>query len=312
MKYHQLRAFCAVSESGTLARAAERLYVAPTALSMQIAQLEEHLSGELFDRSTKPMSLTALGRFFLPRARELLNLGERLEQDTRDIATGRGGWLSIGFTRSLIYSILPMTVRAFRRGHPTVRTELVELLTESQIGQLRSERIQIGLSRLTRPVDPPPGFKHTLLFNDPLVAALPYQPGSKIPPIVELSTLQSLPLISFPKDSLSGYPEFVRSSLRAAGIEPRVEHEAIEIHTALGLVAADLGYAMVGASVAHRGPRDVCFRRVSSMVDQTRVVAVTREDEQNPLVASMLELLEKFAVSGPSRQSQRSNAAIHK
>lgn len=302
MKLNQIRAFCEVSDCGTLARAAERLFIAPTALSMQIAQLEEYLGGPLFDRRSKPMTLTALGRFFLPRARELLNYQQRLEQDTRDMATGRRGWLSIGFTRSLIYSLLPMTVRAFRREQPEVKVELVEMLTESHASQLRNERIHIGLSRLTRPEEPPPGLRYTLLFEDRLVAAVPMprHEGKRRP--LELASVRAMPLISFPKDTESGYPEYVRSALRAAGVVPETEHEAIEIHTALGLVAAGIGYAVVGASVAQRGPNDVRFIQIPALEHRTQVVAVTREDEQSPLVVSLVRLLKQFSKQ-PARGS---------
>ena len=173
MKFNQIRCFCEMAGSGTLARAAERLFVAPTAISMQISQLEQQLGGELFDRSVKPMALTALGRFFLPRARELLAMGHRLEQDARDVATGKRGWLGIGFVRSLIYSVVPAAVQAFRLQHPDVKIDLVELLSEDQPAQLRNERIQIGLSRHTGPTPPPADLKHTLLFEDPFVAAVP-------------------------------------------------------------------------------------------------------------------------------------------
>lgn len=295
MKLNQIRAFCEVAELGTLARASERLFLAPTAISTQITQLEEHLGGPLFDRTTKPMTLTALGRFFLPRARELLNYEQHLEQDTRDMATGRRGWLTIGFTRSLIYSVLPMTVRAFRSEQPEVNVELVEMLTETHVSQLRKERIQIGLSRLTDPREPPPGLKHTILFEDPLIIAMPMHKSDSKRRTVEPADLKRMPLISFPKDSESTYPKYVRSALRAAGVMLETEHEANEIHTALGLVAAGLGYAVVGASVAQRGPTDVRFMRLRSLKHQTQVVALTLDSEQNLLSNSMVRLLKKFA-----------------
>jgi LysR family transcriptional regulator, benzoate and cis,cis-muconate-responsive activator of ben and cat genes len=72
MNFRQLRYFCEVVEAGSAVHAAERLHVAPTAISMQLAQLEAHLGGELFDRTRRPMEPTALGKFFYPRAKELL------------------------------------------------------------------------------------------------------------------------------------------------------------------------------------------------------------------------------------------------
>lgn len=291
MNFRQLRYFCEVADSGTLARAAERLFVAPTAISMQIAQLEEGLGGTLFDRTARPMKLTPLGLFFLPRARELLANGQRLEEETRDVASGKSGWLGIGFVRSLLNSVLTDAVRAFRQRHPDVKLDLVELLSEHQPAQLRSGRIHIGLSRFAGPQEPPPDLRHELLFEDPFVIALPAEHRAAKRGKVSLAELSGLPLISYPKDPQSSFAQHVIGQLRALGMQPRVGHEAIEIHTALGLVAAGLGYAVVGASVAQRAQSDVAFVRLPALKALTTVVAVTRADEEGPLVTSMLTTL---------------------
>lgn len=291
MNFRQLRYFCEVVESGTLARAAERLFVAPTAISMQISQLEEGLGGELFDRTVKPMVLTTLGQFFLPRARELLAQSQQLEQDTRDVATGKRGWLGIGFVRSLLYSVLPSAVRAFRLKHPDVKIELIELLSEHQPAQLRNGRIHMGLSRFTGPVEPPADLRHIFLFEDRFVAAIPAQHPLARQPAVSLSELAELPLISYPKDPYSSFARHVLSVLHAAGARPLVGHEANEIHTALGLVTAGLGYAVVGASVAERGQSDVVFVDLPEIQARTTVLVVTRADEESLLVTSMLATL---------------------
>ncbi len=292
MNLKQVRYFCEVVDSGTLSRAAERLFVAPTAISMQMAQLEDTLGGALFDRSVKPMVLTTLGQFFLPRAREWLALAHQLEQVTKDVAIGKTGWLGIGFVRSLMYSIVPKAVRLFRAQHPDVKLELVELLSEEQPEQLRSGRIHIGLARHTRIEEPPSDFRYQLLFEDPFVAAVPAQHALAQKGKASLKSLSALPLIVFPKNPSSSFAAHVVSMVNAAGIEPRIGNEAIEIHTALGLVAAGMGYSIMGASVADRGPHDVVFLEVPELRATTRVVAVTRIQESAPLVASMLSILE--------------------
>ncbi|MDQ0012859.1 DNA-binding transcriptional LysR family regulator [Variovorax boronicumulans] len=292
MNFRQLRYFCEVADSGTLARAAQRLFVAPTAISMQISQLEEGLGGALFDRAVKPMTLTPLGRFFLPRARELLADRQRLEEDTRDVASGKSGWLGIGFVRSLLNSVLPAAVRAFRLKHPDVKLDLVELLSEHQPAHLRSGRIHIGLSRFAeQQISPPADLRHVPLFDDPFVVAVPTDHRGAKRGSVSLAELSKLPLISYPKDPQSSFAQHVLARLHEAGVQPRVGHEAIEIHTALSLVAAGLGYAVVGASVAQRAQSDVAFVRLAALKACTSVVAVTRVDEEGPLVASMLKTL---------------------
>lgn len=291
MNLRQLRYFCEVADCGTLSRAAERLHVAPTALSMQITQLEARLGGALFDRAVKPMALTALGRFFLPRARALLQDGQRLEQESRDLASGKSGWLGIGFVRSLLNSMLPSALRAFRRAHPDVKLDLIEMLSEHQPAQLRSGRIHLGLSRYAIAPEPVADLRHTTLFEDPFVVALSAQHPLARRRRLVVADLAALPLISYPKDPQSSFAQNVLGVLQTAGAQPRVGHEAIEIHTALALVAAGLGYAVVGASVAERGQSDVVFLPLPALKARTIVLAVRRIDEENPLAAQMLATL---------------------
>lgn len=106
MNIKQLRYFCEVVEAGNANLAAQKLFVAPTAISMQISQLEDHLGGKLFDRRSRPMALTSLGAFFYPKARTLLSDTALLETEAKGIAAGKLGWLSIGFVRSTFFSVL--------------------------------------------------------------------------------------------------------------------------------------------------------------------------------------------------------------
>ena len=76
---------------------------------------------------------------------------------------------------------------------------------------------------------------------------------------VAIAALAELPRISTPKDPLSSFAAHVLSILHEAGSQPRVGHQAIEIHTALGLVAAGLGYARLGAAIAAHGHNAVVF-----------------------------------------------------
>lgn len=306
MNFRQLRYFCEVVDSGTLAWAAERLFVAPTAISMQIAQLERDFGGELFDRSVKPMALTPLGKFLLPRARELLEMGQRVEQETCDMASGKSGWIGIGFVRSLLYSVLPDAVRAFRLTHPDVKVELIEMLSEQQPIQLRNGRIHIGLSRLTHVIEPPTDMRHTILFEDPFVAAIPTQHPLAKRRTLCLQDLADVPLISYPKDPYSSFAHHVMSVLAAGGIRPKLGNEAIEIHTALRLVASGLGYALVGASVAALEQSGVTFIALNDLQAKTTVLAVTRADEDSALASAMMSTLTSLPRPNAPTRSLRS------
>jgi DNA-binding transcriptional LysR family regulator len=143
------------------------------------------------------------------------------------------------------------------------------------------------------------------LFDDPYVAAVPAaSPIARLrrPALADLATM---PFIAFPKDPASAYASEVMSMLHAVGVRPRVAHEAIEIHTALGLVAAGLGFTVVGASVAMRGPSDVAMLPMPGLASKTRVLAVTRANEDGELVASMLRTLTEISAEQALRTPKR-------
>ncbi|MDO8032847.1 LysR family transcriptional regulator [Janthinobacterium sp. SUN128] len=291
MNLRQLRYFCEVVEAGSAAHAAERLHVAPTAISMQLGQLETHLGGELFDRSRRPMEPTPLGRFFYPRAKELLQQTARLDDEAKGLATGSHGWLGIAFTRSATFSVLPRAIRQFRAAYPQVQLDLVEALSEYQPAQLRQGRIDIGLSRFIGPCEAPPDLCHAVTLDDPLVAALPLHHRLAGRTSLRAAELADIPFILYPKDPISPFGQQIVAALKAAGAEPAVAYSAVEIYTALSLVAAGLGATLVARSIAENNRTDVVFLPVDDIATSTTVVAVTRADEKSRLVAAFLEIL---------------------
>jgi LysR family transcriptional regulator, benzoate and cis,cis-muconate-responsive activator of ben and cat genes len=270
MNLRQLRYFCEALDAGSATAAAGRLHVAPTAISMQITQLEDILGGELFDRSRRPMTLTALGRFLYPRAKELLSTLDRLEEDACNIAAGRSGWLAVGYTRSSIFSFLPQAVRTFREGHPQVQFELITMLSEHQPEQLLAGRIQVGIARSIGVIGHPFSRRKAIRA-------------------VELT---DTPFVMYPKGIESRFADQVIMLLREAGARPVIAHEAREIHTALGLVASGLGCCLAGQSVSVGSRRDVVFVRVADLQpDASTVFAVTKAREVDRIAQLFLQTL---------------------
>jgi LysR family transcriptional regulator, benzoate and cis,cis-muconate-responsive activator of ben and cat genes len=292
MNLRQLRYFCETLDAGSATAAAGRLHVAPTAISMQITQLEDLLGGELFDRSRRPMTLTALGRFLYPRAKELLSTLDRLEEDACDIAAGRSGWLAVGYTRSSIFSFLPQAVRTFREGHPQVQFELITMLSEHQPEQLLAGRIQVGIARSIGAVAPQTSLVYTKLFDDPFYLVVPIGHPFSRRKAIRAVELTDTPFVMYPKGIESRFADQVIMLLREAGARPVIAHEAREIHTALGLVASGLGCCLAGQSVSEGSRRDVVFVRVADLQpDASTVFAVTKAREVDRIAQLFLETL---------------------
>ncbi len=86
LNYHHLRHFWAVAREGGLTRAAQRLNIAPSALSTQLRLLEEALGQALFERRNKRLELTEAGRIALDHAETIFRTGDEL----LDTLKGRG------------------------------------------------------------------------------------------------------------------------------------------------------------------------------------------------------------------------------
>ena len=291
MNLKQLKYFCQIVESGSAALAAEKLFIAPTAISMQLNQLEQTLGGELFDRKKRPMELTSLGVYFYPRAKELLVELTRLENETKNIATGKQGWLSIGFTRSTILSLLPETLRLFKENYPFVHLDLVEALSEYQIDYLKNGKINIGISRFIEPIPQQSEFNETILIHDPFVAVLPINHPLAQKKQLKIEEVASIPFITYPKDVKSSFIQKLISTIQLTGNNIAIAYEAVEIHTALSLVSSGLGVTFVGKSVAKNNRNDVVFIPISDLTQGTTMIAYTRKGESNPLVNNFLDIL---------------------
>ncbi|RYY82216.1 MAG: LysR family transcriptional regulator, partial [Comamonadaceae bacterium] len=132
---------------------------------------------------------------------------------------------------------------------------------------------------------------YTELFEDPLVGAVPLQHALAARETLVAADFDALPYIGYPKDANSRFSRQVLALLQAAGARPRMGHDAKEIHTALGLVAAGLGATVVGRSVAANNRTDVRFLPIADVREASRVLAVRKANAPNVLADAFLQVL---------------------
>src|SRR5271169_1424041 len=107
MEFHQLRYFCAVADTSSFSRAADRCHVSQPSLSQQILKLESELGGRLFDRLGRSVRLTELGQAFLPRARSVLRELEAARGDVAEPKDSIGGSVTVGVIPTVAPYFLP-------------------------------------------------------------------------------------------------------------------------------------------------------------------------------------------------------------
>jgi DNA-binding transcriptional LysR family regulator len=124
-----LRSFATVAEVGGVTRAAARLNLTQSAVSMQLKRLEESINQPLLDRSGRGVALTAQGEQLLSYAKRMLVLND--EALGRMTAEAWEGEIVFGAPHDVVYPHIPSVLSRFARSHPRVRVTLVSSVTRA-------------------------------------------------------------------------------------------------------------------------------------------------------------------------------------
>jgi DNA-binding transcriptional LysR family regulator len=289
MELRHLRYFVTVAQERNFTRAAEKLHIAQPPLSRQIQQLEEELGLALFDRDSRPLRTTEAGRLFFEHATQVLERVEGMRAMMRRLQNAERPRFVIGFVASTIYAALPNLIRRFRAAAPEVDISLVEIVSLEQIAALKEGRIDVGFGRI-RFDDP--AVRRDVLREERLVAALPLghplllQDGP-----LSLARLAEEPLIIYPRQPRPSYADQVISLFHDHGLEPQVVHEARELQTAVGLVAAEVGIAIVPISVQRLRRDDVIYRELDDPAITSPIIMSRRVGDRSPQLAVMSRVI---------------------
>ena len=135
-----------VARTGSVRKTAERLNVSASAISRQIAALEEALETQLFDRSRRRLTLTAAGEILIGHVRETLKGMNRAEAMMEDLKGLRRGVVTIALMSGLAANLLPRAVGRFQRANPGVSVRMMLMTTGDDIrNAVRAGEADMGL-----------------------------------------------------------------------------------------------------------------------------------------------------------------------
>src|ERR1700684_4698653 len=143
MEFHQLRYVCAIADTGTFSRAAERCQISQPSLSQQVLKLEAELGTKLFARRGRSIRLTEAGRAFIPRARTILEQMEAARSTAADQNTDFRGSVTVGVIPTVAPYLIPSYAAGFAKKYPDAKLRIVEETT-SVLGEgLRRPRVVV-------------------------------------------------------------------------------------------------------------------------------------------------------------------------
>ncbi len=288
MELRHLRYFVAVAEELHFGRAAERLFIAQPPLSQQIQQLEREIGVTLFERTSRRVQLTPAGEVFLRDARQILSGVTDAVQGAKRAARGETGWLGIGFAASATYDLLPSVLHDFREQFPAIELSLAEQNAAEQSAALHGRSIHVGFAR---PAIEDAAFVVDAVLKEPFVVALPEAHPLASQASLSLGALAEEPFISFPEQPRPSYAEVVRQACEVAGFIPRVVQEVREMQTAISLVVAGLGIALLPASVENLHRTGLALQPLTEPAPRTELAVLSRRDDPSPVLENFLAIV---------------------
>ncbi len=284
----QLHALVVVAELGSFSRAAERLHLSQSAVSLQIRELEARLGLRLLDRLGKRAHATAAGLDVIARARPLLD-GERQVRETA--RRHREGWLGrvrVGTGVSVLTYLLPPVLARLARAHRGL--EIVLSVGTSAEMRRRLLDADIDLGVLSGPA-PERALHAVALRRDPLLAVLP--PGTPASP----RTLTAAQLARHPLIVEGGtrMDEQVAQWLRDGGVEPAFAMRVGNVEAIKQVVAAGLGASVISGDALRTAAarRGLAVRPLRPALHRELLLVQRRDKPADPALDAVRRELER-------------------
>lgn len=206
MNYNKLKYIIEIANTQNITRAAERLFISQSALSIYLRKLESDYGCSFFVRDRNSMILTPEGRLYIQTAQEILRLDEALR---RKISLNQGKSISIGCSSELGMQILSQLSYDFREKHPDFKISLIDRRADYLMSSLKDNKLDfIIVPRVSSSAD---GWTSAeMLKKEELFLVLPpNHPMAHLasqdydhPPQVDISLFKDEKFIIAPRDTV--------------------------------------------------------------------------------------------------------------
>lgn len=148
-----LQLFVAVCELGSIGRAAEREFIAASAISKRLSDLEAMLGSALLYRHARGVDLTPAGESLLHHARAMLYSLEQMQGELGEYAAGVRGHVRVHANISAIVQFLPEDLGAFTREHEAIKIDLEEYLSSEVVRAVQEGAADLGICHVPAGTD---------------------------------------------------------------------------------------------------------------------------------------------------------------
>jgi len=254
VELRHLRYFVAVAEELSFRKAARRLSVSEPAVSQQVADLEDELGQKLFNRDSRRVELTEIGRVFLHGARRTLASAKEAVAQAQEAAAGERGRLTIGSIGPLVHAFLPDALAKFREHFPLVEVTVLNMDDRTQVEALANGTIMLGIGWAGPNLAESQSLtaKPLLHCSFALACAEHRWPATRGQP--KLSDFREDNFLAISTEAGSNFMHLLRTVCRRdGGFEPNFLTVGNSLESLLSMVAAGRG-VLLGPQILFRHP----------------------------------------------------------
>jgi DNA-binding transcriptional LysR family regulator len=280
-----LRSFVVIAEERSITRAAVRLHISQQSLSAQLRALESRVGAALLHRSSRGVTLTAVGEVLLREAVALLGTAERAMDTVGRSVRGEDLELRVGFLSSLANEVMPPAVSLFAHRHPSIELDTADLSIGELVAGVRGGTLDAAISRPPLVDD----LDSDLLGSEGVVIALPVGHRLARKRRLRLGDLADENWVMTPRTSWPPWHRKYDADFAAAGFRPRIDRRSTTPQGLLALVAAGVGINRLANSA--RSLRNGGVRFVPLDDERAGIVVLTRRGPLNPALAPFRAVL---------------------
>lgn len=297
MDLARLRALRELSKRKTMAAVADALFLSASAVSQQIAQLEDEVGIKLVERRGRGVHLTAAAQKLVAHTERIMGILEEAKTDLAELKSVIAGDLRIAAFPSVAATLIPRAMRIMQEQHPDLNILVNAMEPNEGMAALRAWQTDIAIidDMTVDAVHADANVDRLYLYTDHLFAIVPADHRLAQEKVIKISQLRhdrwALDLAS------NHYSEVIVGLCREAGYEPLVNGTCNGFEVVVALIEAGCSVSvMPGLRVqSYRG--DVAVKPISPKVERRIYAAMRRGEMRNPAIAALLGVLQEIAAA---------------
>lgn len=264
MNLRDVESIVKIAQEGNIARAAEKLFITPSALTQQLQHLEEEIGTPLFTRSRKGCALTDAGSIYLESGKKLLEIRRDTYNRLQDISSTKKGTLSIGLPPERGVEMFRYLYPRFHKQYPEITIRVHEVNVLRQQSMIADGQLDLGFMTLCQ--HQKTADEYQVLHKEEILLALPAaHPACRLAVPAENRPFPLLDIRSLAKEPFalifngSTLRDLENRIFQEAGFAPLILFETARLSTILAMASDGVCCGLVPAYTALKSLPGIAF-----------------------------------------------------